>query len=105
MGYPQDVISKLKSKMRPQEETLVLAKSVMGQTIAYTGLTELMRLQAKARIKLLITYLFPSPKFMHQRYRVRSTWVLPLYYPYRWWDMSCKMIVALRLVCAAKFLS
>jgi hypothetical protein len=29
--------------------------------------------------------LFPSSGFMRHRYRIRWGWLVPLYYPYRWW--------------------
>ena len=82
--------------MIPQEEKLVLAKINIGQNSLVSGLIRLMGFTRAARIKSLITYLFPSPKFMRQRYRVRSNLVLPLYYPYRWWSMSRKIIAELR---------
>jgi len=29
--------------------------------------------------------LFPSATYMQSRYGIRHRWLLPLYYPYRWW--------------------
>jgi len=99
---PEGLLFELQSQMRPQEENLVRAKSISGQNIAYFALTDLGGLRLATRIRSVVVHLFPNPNFMRQRYRVGSYWALPLYYPYRWWDMTRKLIEMVRLKRAAK---
>ncbi len=39
----------------------------------------------RARLRYGLGNLFPSPAYMRGRYGIRHGWLLPLYYPYRWW--------------------
>lgn len=38
----------------------------------------------RGRVRFAWQNLFPSPEYMRWRYSIRKTWLLPLYYPYRW---------------------
>ncbi len=97
-----DVLAQLRSQMQPREENPIRVRSMAGQNNALGGLIFLTELKGKARIKSLFANLFPSPKFMRKRYRVRSNWVLPFYYLYRWWDMCIKLVEAFRLIWISK---
>ncbi|MFH1084393.1 MAG: nucleotidyltransferase family protein [Chloroflexota bacterium] len=39
----------------------------------------------RARLRYALESLFPSSDYMRQRYAIRHGWLLPLYYPWRWW--------------------
>ena len=101
--YPEGVLIQLKSQIQSQEEKLVLARSVVRQNRAQDGLSNLLGMSRSAQVMSILTNLFPSPKYMCQRYQVRSNWVLPLYYTYRWWDMSRQMIEVLKFRGRAKY--
>ncbi|MBN1668068.1 MAG: nucleotidyltransferase family protein [Anaerolineales bacterium] len=51
-------------------------------------LAELSGLDWAARRKLIWFLLFPSAQYMRWRYNLSSVWLLPLYYPYRWLDIT-----------------
>jgi hypothetical protein len=38
----------------------------------------------RRRLRYGVGSMFPSPGYMRQRYEIRSKWLLPVYYPYRW---------------------
>jgi hypothetical protein len=40
------------------------------------------------KIALILRFIFPTPNYIRQRYQVKPGWLWPLYYPYRWLDMS-----------------
>ncbi|MFL7809021.1 MAG: nucleotidyltransferase family protein [Anaerolineae bacterium] len=39
----------------------------------------------RARVRYAWNNMFPSPLYMQRRYSIRHRFLLPLYYPYRWW--------------------
>jgi hypothetical protein len=39
----------------------------------------------RRRLQFLGRKLFPSIKYMRQRYQISSVWLAPFFYPYRWW--------------------
>jgi len=39
----------------------------------------------RARFRFAWNWLLPSAGYMRQRYAIRHRWLLPAYYPYRWW--------------------
>ncbi len=41
-------------------------------------------LNGSARFRFVAGMLFPNPAFMRWRYRLRTMWLVPLYYPLRW---------------------
>jgi hypothetical protein len=48
--------------------------------------TDLTTMQGwRARAQYAWTALVPSAAYMRQHYRIRHRWLVPAYYPYRWW--------------------
>jgi hypothetical protein len=39
----------------------------------------------RRRLQFLGRKLFPSTRYMRQRYQISSVWLTPFFYPYRWW--------------------
>lgn len=39
----------------------------------------------RARVDHAVRSLFPAPAYMTSRYAIPQRWLLPAYYPYRWW--------------------
>jgi len=48
------------------------------------------------KIKLFLAYVLPIPARMRFRYRPNPSWLWPLYYPYRWWDIARDVLRSLR---------
>jgi hypothetical protein len=40
------------------------------------------------KVRLVLALLFPSPAYMRWRYRLKKSWALPVYYPFRWWGIA-----------------
>ena len=38
----------------------------------------------RARLHFALMQAFPPPAYMRRRYGIRSRWLVPFYYPYRW---------------------
>lgn len=41
----------------------------------------------QARIRMVLALIVPSPAYMRWRYGLKNYWILPAYYPYRWWGI------------------
>ena len=37
------------------------------------------------RFRYILQLVFPTRKYMQHRYKIPHSWLVPLYYPYRWW--------------------
>jgi len=82
------VMSRLRAQMMPQEESHVLAMSqVVPSRVAFAW-KQFEQLDNAARLRAVISRLFPSLAFMRQRYGFRSNWQAILGYPVRWLDLS-----------------
>jgi len=53
---------------------------------------QLILLDRDQRMKYILSLIFPSRDYMLNRYQIRLTWIYPLYYPYRWWDIASDII-------------
>ena len=85
---PAQVMSRLRAQMMPQEESHVLAMSqVVPSRVAFAW-KQFEQLDNAARLRAVISRLFPSLAFMRQRYGFRSNWQAILGYPVRWLDLS-----------------
>lgn len=45
----------------------------------------------QARLRMAVALIFPPPAYMRWRYHLRRGWQIPLYYPYRWFDVLREM--------------
>jgi hypothetical protein len=46
----------------------------------------------REKIIFITGFLFPSVEFMKRRYNIKKGFVIPLYYPFRWWNLVTKMM-------------
>ena len=46
------------------------------------------------RLRAIFALIFPRPAYIRWRYAPRPAWTWPLYYPYRWWDVSKELLRA-----------
>lgn len=79
-----------------------LIATYQGQPATHT-LEEYQKLKFldwQARIRLVLALMVPSPAYMRWRYGLKTYWVLPAYYLYRWWgifrDVVRTVIVLIR---------
>jgi hypothetical protein len=45
----------------------------------------------KGKIIFIAGFIFPSAEFMKRRYNIKKGFIIPLYYPFRWWNLVTKM--------------
>ena len=86
---PQDFISKLR-RTPSNDEKLVQREIDVTRTMH--GLHVFSALEASHKAKYLFVRLFPSPTHMRNHYHPKPSWIWPLYYPYRWWDMAVDLL-------------
>ncbi len=84
---PPDALARV-NRLRPlpSEQRLVRERSAPRRPVARRFYSDLASMHGwGARLRYAWIQLFPSPAYMRARYGVTRTWLLPLYYPYRWW--------------------
>ena len=87
-SLPDQVMSQLRAQMTAEEESHVIAMSqVVPSRVAFAW-KQFEQLDNAARLRAVISRLFPSLAFMRQRYGFRSNWQAILGYPVRWLDMT-----------------
>lgn len=86
---PSDqVMSRLRAQMTPEEERHVVAMSQVVPSRVALAWMQFEQLDHAGRLRNVIGRLFPSLAFMRQRYGFRSNWQAILGYPVRWLDMT-----------------
>ena len=83
---PAKILDKLRENAA-NDESLLRASTIQSNR-SERVLNELASSGWSSKIKLILTYLFPSSAYMRFCYKPRPDWLWPLYYPYRWWDMA-----------------
>jgi hypothetical protein len=83
---PQDVRVEL-SKLTDRHKELV--ESLKRKPLTHTQAEgqKLASLNAYGKIRLLLALIVPSPAYMRWRYKLKTAWLLPVYYPLRWWGI------------------
>jgi len=66
---------------------LVALKQTLPATHILTERQKLLSLNIYGRFRLVLALLIPSPTYMRWRYGLKSSWMLPVYYPLRWWGV------------------
>ncbi len=69
-------------------ESLVIKKQTQPVTHILEEGQKLASLNWYGKVRLVAALLFPSPAYMRWRYRLKSLWSLPAYYPFRWWGIA-----------------
>ncbi len=86
-ALPANIFTDLSQQRPAHESPLHTAdRRVLGnrwtRMIDYLG-----TLKWDARVRTAVALLFPPPAYMRWRYHLRRGWQIPLYYPYRWFDV------------------
>ena len=66
---------------------LVALKQTLPATHILAERQKLLSLNLYGRFRLVLALLIPSPTYMRWRYHLKSSWILPVYYPLRWWGI------------------
>lgn len=85
---PDQVMSRLRAQMTPEEERHVVAMSQVVPSRVALAWMQFEQLDNAGRLLAVIGRLFPSLAFMRQRYGFHSNWQAILGYPVRWLDMT-----------------
>jgi len=75
------------SESRDRHRGLVALKQTHPATHILAESQKLLSLNVYGRIRLVLALLIPSPAYMRWRYGLKSSWMLPVYYPFRWWGI------------------
>jgi hypothetical protein len=78
-----------------RHKELVALKQTRPATHTLQERQKFLSLNLYGRIRLFLALLLPSPSYMRWRYQLKSLWLLPVYYPFRWWSI---LIDAVRTV-------
>lgn len=82
---PEGVVERLDELK--QERTAAQVRMRASDLYRDRAVRRWMILQSKdwrGRIKVVWTFLFPSPEYIRWRHKPRPDWLWPLFYPYRW---------------------
>ncbi len=66
---------------------LVALKQSRPATHILLELQRLSSLNWYGRFRLVLALAFPTPAYMRWRYQLKSSWLLLIYYPFRWWGI------------------
>lgn len=69
-------------------ESLVMKKQAQPATKILLENQKLASLDWYGRIRLILALLVPSPAYMRWRYKLKNSWKLPFFYPFRWWGIG-----------------
>ena len=75
------------SESPDRHQGLVALKQTYPATHILAKGQRLLSLNLYGRIRLILALLFPSPSYMRWRYQLKSSWLLPIYYLFRWWGI------------------
>jgi hypothetical protein len=83
---PDNVLASL-SKHSDQHQGLVTLLQNKPATHVLEERQKMLSLNGYARFRLFFALLIPSPSYMLWRYKLKTTWALPVYYLIRWWGI------------------
>lgn len=83
---PGEVLSALLG-MTDRNSELIETYQVHPATHTLEEFQKMKFLDWRGRIRMLLALLIPSPAYMRWRYGLNNYWILPAYYPYRWWGI------------------
>ncbi len=86
ISLPDGVMERLQALTVSREESQVFSRfSQRKRSVARRFLDDLIFLPNwSTRLRFAWHNLFPSAAYMRRRYQIQSSWLVPLYYPYRW---------------------
>jgi len=83
---PEQVLNSL-AGISDRNKNLVLLKQIQPTTRFLAERQEFLSLKYFARFRYLLAIIIPSPDFMLNRYRLKTSWAIPAYYMIRWLDI------------------
>ena len=83
---PSGLPESLSDGVDPRDQALVQGKT-WSQTRWESTSDALVSLSWRARLRLALALVFPSPAYVRWRYKPCPSWLWPLCYPYRWLDI------------------
>jgi len=84
---PAEALSRLNALCPSAAEVQVVTwRTASERPVAQRFWTDLAGMDNwRRRLRYAWIQLFPSVTYMQNRYGIRHRWLVPLYYPYRWW--------------------
>jgi hypothetical protein len=73
------------SQLTDRHQRLVALKQTQTATHILEERQNLLSLNWYGRFRLILALVIPSPAYMRWRYQLKNSWMLPAYYPFRWW--------------------
>ncbi len=70
---------------RNEERIMEIQKAPATHTLE--EYQKLKSLNAMGRLKMIQALVIPGPAYMRWRYRLKHSWILPIWYIYRWWGI------------------
>lgn len=83
---PGHVLANL-AKHSDRHQSLVAQKQIRPATHILEERQKLLSLSWYGRVRLVLALAIPSPSYMRWRYQLKNSWLLPIYYPFRWWGI------------------
>ncbi len=82
---PDAVLARLQAlRASPGEARRFALLTSERQPLTHRFWADLTSMSVRQRLRFAWMNLLPSPAYMRHRYGIRRSWLLPLYYPYRW---------------------
>ena len=75
------------SESSDRHRQLVELKQIRPATHILAERQTLLSLNWYGRFRLVAALVFPSPSYMRWRYQLKTSWLLPPYYLFRWWGI------------------
>jgi hypothetical protein len=70
-----------------RHQKLVALLKIKPATHILVERQKLLSLNWYGRFRLVLALIAPSPAYMRWRYQLKSSWLVPAYYPFRWWGI------------------
>lgn len=83
---PEHVRASLSDQV-DRHQALVALLKIKPATHILEERQRLLTLNWYGRFRLVSALIAPSPAYMRWRYQLKSSWLVPAYYPFRWWGI------------------
>lgn len=89
---PDYLLDTLRARRPAHEDISLVTRRQMPANRWGTTLDRFAAMRWSQRLRVAQQLAFPPPAYMRWRYHIRNGWKLPLYYFYRWWDVTREML-------------
>lgn len=91
--YPDNVVAWLDTPVEQLSGYDTLARSISaGRSSSQVAWQIMQEMTPRRRLQHAMHMAFPHPAYMRKRYPFADSWLLPLAYPYRWFDAGSKLL-------------